>query len=75
MSEYQIENCPECNKIVFLSTKGIIKHHYEDYKKTKLHDSYKCHNFKNYKKVFERLEDDVAQLREHIKQINEIMFQ
>ena len=62
--------CNECNKICFKS-KGTM---YEDYKRTVIQDSFKCYNFKYYKKLFEKLEEDLQTLRIAMQKIQEVMF-
>ena len=62
--------CNECNKICFKSN-GTM---YEDYKRTVIHDSFKCYNFKYYKKLFEKLEEDLQTLRIAMQKIQEVMF-
>ena len=66
------EYCKVCNKIVFGS--GITGILYEDYKRTIVHDSFKCYNFKHYKKLFEKLEEDMQIVRTNMKKIQEVLF-
>ena len=74
MIKPDIENCPECDKVVHIKTDGKITLRYENYQKTILHDTHKCYAFKHYKRLFEKLEDDLSILREDLKEINAVMF-
>ncbi len=67
-----IEPCPSCNKGIFPNDDFTIL--FEDYANTILHDSFKCHNFKNHKKQFEQIEDSLQTLRLEVKKIQEDMF-
>ncbi len=62
--------CNKCNKIVFFDDKTM----FEDYNRTIIHDSFKCYNFKHYKKLFEKLEENMQTVRTDMKKIQEILF-
>ena len=66
---YKIKNCDICNKIVF----GEITL-FEDYKKTIIHDSFKCYSFKHYKKLFEKLQEDLQTVKSDMQKIQEVLF-
>ena len=74
MIKPDIEKCPECSKEVFIKKDGRITHRFENYQKTILHDTHKCYAFKHYKRLFEKLEDDLSILREDLKEIHRVMF-
>ena len=69
-----IKNCDECNKEVFLTQNRSIIIQYEDYQRKVLHDTHKCYNYKHFKKLFERLEEDIQLLKGDLKKIQEVMF-
>lgn len=69
MKKYSIKYCKTCNKIVFGNDTL-----YEDYKKTLIHDSFKCYNFLHHKKLFEKLEEDLQSLRTDLQKIQEVIF-
>lgn len=75
MPRTKMSHCiDECGKEVFQEMINGKIEQFEDYQCSKPHTEFRCFVFKKYKKKFEELEDDVAQLREHIKKINEAMF-
>ena len=75
MSRTKMNRCIKCGKIVSQEMINGKLEQFEDCQCSKPHTEFRCFVFKEYKKKFEELEDDVAQLREHIKKINEVMFQ
>ena len=66
------EHCPSCNKEVFTNDNFTIL--FEDYNQTIIHDSFKCYNFKHYKKQFEKIEDSLQTLKQDVKKIQELLF-
>jgi len=71
MNNYKIDYCPDCNKPIFPDDNKIP---FENYNKTIIHDSFKCYNFKHYKKLFEQLEEDMQNVRTTMQKIQEVLF-
>ena len=69
-----IEKHPECGKVVFLPINGKGTLRFEDYKRTILHDTHKCYNYKHFKQLFETLENDIQLLRDDVIKIRELVF-
>jgi len=66
------EPCPVCKREVFFNEDSTMA--FEDFKKTVIHDQFKCYNFKHYKKQFQKIEDSLQTLRLEVKKIQEFLF-
>ena len=69
-----IEKHSDFGKVIFLPIDGIGTLRFEDYKRTILHDTHKCYNYKHFRKLFEKLEEDIQLVIEDLKKIQEVMF-
>jgi len=67
-----IDYCKSCNKVIFVGSDNTTP--FEDYERKIIHDSFKCYNFKHYKKLFEKLEADLQTLRTDLQKIQEVLF-
>jgi len=72
MNKRHPEPCPSCTKEIFPNNDFSIL--YEDYANTIPHSSFKCQNFKNLKKKFEKIEDSIQNLRLQVNEIQGILF-
>ena len=62
----------ECGKIIFLKKNDPTP--YENYDRTIIHDQFRCYSFKHYKKLFEKLEEDLQTVRTDMQKIQEVLF-
>ncbi len=71
----KIRHCSKlCGKEVFQEEIDGEILQFEDYKCTRLHTEHNCKVFKEYKKYFQKLEDDLYKLHEDLNEINRVMF-
>ena len=74
-SRSNIGHCAKlCGKEVFQKMVDGKILQFEDYQFTRPHTEHNCKVFKEYKKYFQKLEDDLYRLHEDLTEINRVMF-
>lgn len=68
------ENCEKCNRVIFYYKEGGHTFKFDNYECKTPHTNFKCQVYQDYKKYFDKLKEDLSQVRQDIQLMRRVMF-